>query len=173
MPAPRVVVIDTNVIIDAFVRSGDGRSLGSIELLRRVEKGDLIGVLPTPVLVEIYYVVLDTTKDPGRAQRTLRTLLQLPNIRVQAVEGHHAMAAAEIIQESNYVRLGKGDKLGRRSQGLSTVDALVLAIGRSIPDAVVCSNEGRFSQVRSVRTMRPREITGVQDRGYPLNGGRP
>ncbi len=173
MSAPRPVVIDTNVIIDAFVRSGDGRSQGSIELLRRVERGDYIGVLPTPVLVEVYYVVLDVTKDPGRAQRTLRALLQLPNIMVQSVEKGHALAAAEIIMESNYVRLGKGSRLGRRSQGLSTVDSLVLAIGSGIPGAVVCSNEGRFSQVRSVRTMRPREILGMPEAETPVNGGRP
>jgi predicted nucleic acid-binding protein len=161
MSAPRPVVIDTNVIIDAFVRSGEGRSQGSIELLRRVEKGDFLGILPTPVLVEIYYVVLDVTKDPGRARRTLRTLLQLPNVRVQNVEKVHALAAVEIIRESNYVSLGKGSKLSRGSQGLPTVDSLVLAIGSGVPGAVVCSSEGRLSQVRSVRTMRPREILGM------------
>ena len=37
-----------NVIIDAFVRSRDARSRGSIELLRRIEKGDYTGVLPDP-----------------------------------------------------------------------------------------------------------------------------
>ena len=173
MSAPRTVVIDTNVIIDAFVRSGDGRSQSSIELLRRVEKGDFIAVLPTPVLVEIYYVVMDVTKDPGRAQRTLRTLLLMPNVRVQAVERDHALAAIEIIQEGNYVHLGKGTKLGRRSQGLSMVDSLVLAIGHSIPGAVVCSNERHFSLVRSVRTMRPRELLGIPEGGTPVNAGRP
>ncbi|MDW5562013.1 MAG: type II toxin-antitoxin system VapC family toxin [Methanomassiliicoccus sp.] len=160
MPAPRPVVIDTNVIIDAFVRSGDARSRGSIELLRRVEQGDFTGILPTPVLVEIYYVVLDVTKDPHRARKTLVGLLALPNITVQAVEREHAMVAVDLIRESNYFRLGKGNKLGRRSEGLSMVDALVLAIGRTIPGAVVCSNESRFSQVRSVVTLRPFELAG-------------
>lgn len=158
MSGPRPVIIDTNVIIDAFVRSGDARSRGSIELLRRVESGDFIGILPTPVLVEIYYVVLDVTKDPVRARKTLKKLLELPNTRVQAIEEEHALAAVELIRESNYFHLGKGDKLARRSEGLSMVDSLILAIGRTTPGAVVCSNESRFSQVRSVRTMRPSEL---------------
>jgi predicted nucleic acid-binding protein len=158
MPGPRPVVIDTNVVIDAFVRSGDVRSRGSIELLRRIEKGDFTGIFPTPVLVEVYYVVLDVTKDPDRARKTLKKLLALPHIKVQAVEMEHAMIAVEVIRESNYIRLGKGDKLGRRTEGLSMVDSLILAIGRTIPGAVVCSNESRFSQVRSVRTMRPQEL---------------
>ncbi len=167
MSAPEAAVIDTNVIIDAFVRSGDARSRSSIELLHRVEKGDIIGVLPTPVLVEVYYVVLDVTKDPHRAQRTLQALLALPNMRVQAVEKGHAMAALDIIRESNYLKVGKGDKLVRRSEGLSMVDSLLLAIGKSTPSTVVCSNERRFSQVRSVRAMRPQELLtllrGVSD----------
>lgn len=160
MSGPRPVVVDTNVIIDAFVRSGDARSRGSIGLLRRIEKGDFLGILPTPVLVEVYYVVLDVTKDPVRARKTLGKLLALPNIKVQPVEREHAMIAVDLIRESNYFRLGKEGKLGRRSEGLSMVDSLILAIGRTIPEAVVCSNEGRFSQVRSVRTMRPLELAG-------------
>jgi predicted nucleic acid-binding protein len=158
MPDPRPVVIDTNVVIDVFVRSNDARSRGSIELFRRIERGDFRGIFPTPVLVEVYYVVLDVTKDPDRARKTLRKLLALPNIEVQAIEREHAMIAVELIKESNYFRLGKGGKLGRRSEGLSMVDSLILAVGRAIPGAVVCSNESRFSQVRSVRTMRPFEL---------------
>lgn len=158
MPDPRPVVIDTNVIIDAFVRSNDARSRGSVELLRRVERGQYIGIFPTPVLVEVYYVVLDITKDPARARKTLAKLMTLPNVRVQPVEREHAMIAVELIRESNYFRLGKGDKLGRRAEGLSMVDSLILAIGRSIPGAVVCSNENLFAQVRSVRTMRPYQL---------------
>ncbi|MBI0582781.1 MAG: type II toxin-antitoxin system VapC family toxin [Methanomassiliicoccus sp.] len=175
MSAPRPVVIDTNVIIDAFVRSGDGRSRGSIELLRRVENGEFAGILPTPVLVEIYYVVLDVTKDPHRAGKTLARLLELPHITVRAVEEAHAMIAVDLIRESNYFRMGKGGKLGRRTDGLSMVDSLILAVGSTIPGAIVCSNEGRFSQVKSVRTMRPAEL--VQRFGkkaaVPVSDGRP
>ncbi|GEM_PF-3395385 len=173
MPGPRPVVIDTNVIIDAFVRSRDARSRGSVELLRGVENGTFLGILPTPVLVEIYYVVLDVTKDPGRAKKTLNKLLALPNIRVQSVDREHAMVAVELIRESNYFRLGKGDKLGRRSEGLSMVDSLILAIGRTIPGAVVCSSESRFSQVRSVRTMRPMELVKRFGGQAPVSAGTP
>jgi predicted nucleic acid-binding protein len=158
MPDPRPVVIDTNVIIDAFVRSGDARSRGSIELMRRVERGEFTAIFPTPVLVEVYYVVLDITKDPDRARKTLRRLMALPNVKVQSVEREHAMIAVDLIRESNYFHLGKGGKLGRRSEGLSMVDSLILAVGRATPGAVVCSNESRFAQVRSVRTMRPHEL---------------
>lgn len=158
MSGPRPVVIDTNVVIDAFVHSDDARSRGSAELLRMVERGEYIGIFPTPVLVEVYYVMIDITKDPARARKTLAKLMTLPNVRVQSVEREHAMIAIELIRESNYVPLGKGDKLGRREEGLSMVDSLVLAIGRAIPGAVVCSSESRFAQVRSVRTVRPQQF---------------
>jgi len=171
MSAPRPVIVDTNVIIDAFVRSRDARSRGSVELLQRAEQGEFTGILPTPVLVEVFYVVLDVTKDPDRARKTLRKLLALPHIRVQSVEEEHAMIAMDLIREANYVRIGKGDKLSRRGEGLSMVDSLILAIGRSIPGAVVCSNEGRFSHVRSVRTMRPNDL--LEMTGAPVSAGKP
>jgi predicted nucleic acid-binding protein len=161
MSARQNVVIDTNVIIDAFVRSRDARSRSSVELLRRVEKGDFIGVLPTPVLVEIYYVVLDVTHDPVRARKTLRNLMALPNMTTKAVEKDHAMLAIELIRESNYFRMGKGDKLGRRSEGLSMVDALILAMGKAIPGAVVCSNESRFTQLKDITVKKPWELVGL------------
>jgi predicted nucleic acid-binding protein len=152
------VVIDTNVIIDAFVRSRDARSRGSIDLIRRVEKKEFIGVLPTPVLVEVYYVVLDVTHDPDRARKTVRNLMSLPNMITWAVEKSHALIAIELIKESNYFRMGDHGKLGRRSEGLSMVDELVLAVGRSIPGAVVCSNESKFSHVDGVVVRKPWEL---------------
>jgi predicted nucleic acid-binding protein len=173
MRADRPVVIDTNVIIDAFVRSGDARSRGSIELLRRIEDGQVRGVLPAPVLVEVSYIVLDITHDPGRASRTVHNLLSLPNISIQAVEREHALAAMEIIRETNYFRMGHGTKLGRRSEGLSMTDSLVLAIGASIPGAVVCSNEGLFARVRSVRTVRPWELVRFMEPDRSISDGRP
>ncbi len=160
MSGRQSVVIDTNVIIDAFVRSKDVRSRGSIELLKRIEKGDFTGVLPTPVLVEVYYVVLDVTHDPDRARKTLRNLMALPNMTINAIEKEHAMLAIDLIRESNYFHMRHGDKLGRRSEGLSIVDALVLAIGRAIPGAIVCSNESKFTQVKDIVVKRPWELAG-------------
>ncbi len=156
----RKVVLDTNVVIDAFVRSRDARSRGSIELLRRIEKGDYTGVLPTPVLVEIYYVVLDVTHDPDRARKTLRNLMALPNMVAKAVEKEHALQAIEYIRRINYFHMGKGDKLGRRAEGLSMVDALILAMGKAIPGAIVCSNESKFNQVKDIVVLRPWELVG-------------
>jgi predicted nucleic acid-binding protein len=156
----RKVILDTNVIIDAFVRSRDARSRGSIELLKRIEKGDYIGVLPTPVLVEIYYVVLDVTHDPERARKTLRNLMALPNMSARAIEKEHALQAIEYIQRINYFHMGRGDKLGRRAEGLSMVDALILAMGKSIPGAIVCSNESKFNQVKDIVVIRPWELVG-------------
>lgn len=158
MPGRQNVVIDTNVIIDAFIRSRDARSRSSIELLKRIERGDYIGVLPTPVLVEVYYVVLDVTHDPGRAGKTLRNLMGLPNMTTKAIEKEHAMLAMDLIRESNYFRMGRGDKLGRRSEGLSMVDALILAMGKAIPGAIVCSNESRFTQLKDIKIKKPWEL---------------
>jgi predicted nucleic acid-binding protein len=167
------VVIDTNVLIDAFVRSRDGRSRGSVQLLHLIEDGEVHGILPVPVLVEVYYIVLDITHDPDRAARTVRKLLALPNIRVQSVEREHALAAMSIVREVNYFKMGRGTKLGRRSEGLSMTDALVLAIGTSIPGAVVCSNESLFTRVRSVRVIRPWELLTEQATVHGVSAGRP
>jgi predicted nucleic acid-binding protein len=170
MPDARPVVLDTNVIIDAFVRSHDARSRGSIEMLRRIERGEYRGVIPTPVLVEVYYVVLDVTHDPLRAERTLDKLLALPHMTTQAVELEHAVVAMRMVRESNYFRMGSGNKLGRRTEGLSMVDALVLAVGASIPRAVVCSSESRFSQVKGVKVLRPWDLASEEP--MVLSGGR-
>jgi predicted nucleic acid-binding protein len=173
MRGDRLVVIDTNVIIDAFVRSGDARSRGSIELLRWIEDGKVRGILPVPVLVEVFYIVLDITHDPDRASRTVRKLLALPNISIQAVEQEHALAAMDIVQETNYFRMGHGTKIGRRSEGLSMTDSLVLAIGASIPGAVVCSNESLFTKVRSVKTVRPWELVRFFEPNRSISAERP
>jgi predicted nucleic acid-binding protein len=160
MPAKKLV-IDTNVLIDAMVRGKDVRNRSSIELLRRIDRGEYLGILPTPVLVEVYYVVIDMTHDPERARKVLTNLLGSPNMQTQSIEREHALQAAEFFREMNYFQLGHGNKLGRREEGLSMVDALILAVGRSIPGSIVCSNESRFSSVKGVVVKKPWEIVDV------------
>jgi predicted nucleic acid-binding protein len=155
------VVLDTNVIIDAFVRAKDARSRSSVELLRRIEKGWFIGVLPAPVLVEVYYIVLDFTHDPVRARKVLSNLLALPNMTTRSIRKEDALQAIEYYQRLNYFRLGSGDKLGKRDEGLSTVDAIILAVGRSIPGAVVCSNESKFTSLKDVKVKKPWELVDI------------
>ena len=161
MYARKRIVLDTNVIIDAFVRGKDLRSRSSAELLRRIQRGEYIGVLPSPILVEIYYVVLDFTKDPERARKVLRDLLGLPYMETRGIEKEHALQAIEYYRNSNYFHLGHSDKLGKRLDGLSLVDALVLAVGKGIPGSVVCSNESRFTQVKDVEVKKPWELVDV------------
>ncbi len=161
MSVRQSVVLDTNVIIDVFVRGKDARSRSSVELLRRIEKGEYIGVLPAPVLVEIYYIILDFTHDPVRARKVLSNLLALPNMTTRGVGKEEALQAIEYYRRLNYHHLGHGDKLGKRDEGLSTVDALILAVGRSIPGAVVCSNESKFSSLKDVNVKKPWELVDV------------
>lgn len=160
----QAVVIDTNVIIDAFLRSRDLRSRSSVEILRAVDRGDFLGILPAPVLIEIYYVVLDITKDPKRAQKVVGTLLGSRNMRAQSIDREHAMAAMDIYRDTNYFHLGHGDKLGKRDENLSVVDCVVLAVGKCLPGSIVCSNESKFSRIKGVRTMKPWELVGLEEK---------
>lgn len=160
----QAIVIDTNVIIDAFLSSRDARSRSSVEILRGVDRGDYLGILPAPVLIEIYYVVLDITKDPRRAGKVLDTLLASKNMRAQSIDKEHAMAAMEIYRDTNYFSLGRGDKLGKRDENLSVVDCVVLAVGRCLPGSIVCSNESRFARIKGVKTMKPWELVGVEEK---------
>jgi predicted nucleic acid-binding protein len=158
MPAPRNVVIDTNVIIDAFVRSKDVRSRSSIELIERIEEGKLQGILPAPVLIEVYYVVLDVTHDPHRAQKVLRVLLNSPHFTSRGIEVKDAYQAIEYYRQFNYFAVGRGEKFLKRTDTLSLVDCLILAVGRAIPGAAVVSNEGKFFLAKDVEVLRPREL---------------
>lgn len=162
MSARQTVVIDTNVIIDAFLRSKDVRSRSSVAILRGVDRGDFLGILPSPVLIEIYYVVLDLTKDPKRARKVMDTLLGSANMRAQSIDKEHAMAAMEIYRDTNYFHMGQGDKLGKRDDNLSVVDCVVLAVGRCLPGSIVCSNESKFSRIKGVRTMKPWELVSIE-----------
>jgi predicted nucleic acid-binding protein len=165
MSGPQTVIIDTNVIIDVFVRAKDIRSRSPIELLRRIEAGEFLGILPSPVLIEIYYVVLDATHDPDRARKVLRTLLGSPNFMTLSIDPEHALQACEYYRQYNYFPLGHGTKLVKRDDGLSLVDCLVLAMGKAIPGAVVCSNESRFSQIKDVRVRKPWDLVDVPGMG--------
>lgn len=164
MSAPQAVVIDTNVLIDAFLRSKDIRTRSSAEMLRGVDRGDYLGILPAPVLIETYYVVLDLTKDPKRARKVLDTLMGSKNMRAQSIDKEHALAAMDICRETNYFPLGAGGKLGRRDENLSLADCAVLAVGKCMPGSIVCSNEVRFTRIKGVRTMKPWELIGWEER---------
>lgn len=160
MPEPWTIVVDTNVIIDAFVRSRDARSRGSIELIERIESGQLHAILPAPVLIEIFYVVLDVTHDPHRARKVLRVLLNSPNFSTRGIDVRDAYQAIEYYRQFNYYAVGQKGKMLKRTDTLSLVDCLILAVGHAVPGAVVVSNEGKFFLAKDIKVMRPREMLG-------------
>lgn len=163
MSAPPTLIVDTNVIIDAFVRAKDARSKGSIELIRRIEAGEFAAILPAPVLIEIYYVVLDITHDPERAKHVLRILLNSPHFTPRRIEIEDALQAIRYYRQFNYFPVGHGKKYDKRTDVVSLVDCLILALGKTIPNSIVCSNEGKFVAAHDIRVARPWEL--VREKG--------
>jgi predicted nucleic acid-binding protein len=159
------VVIDTNVFIDVFVRKEDWVSRGSIELLKQIDEGKFEAVIPAPVLIEIFYIVLDRTFSEDKARKVLRTIMNADNTVCYPVGIEHALQAIEFYRNYNYVpNKGPGSGLGKRMEGLSLVDCLVLAVGKGIPGAVVCSDENKFAHVQGVRVKKPWEIVRFPER---------
>lgn len=160
MSEPPALILDTNIFIDALVFKRSSKNRPSVELLNRIAQGRFKAIIPAPVLLEVYDVVLRYTHDVGKAEEALRYMLNATNTEFCPISLDHSLIACEFFRDVNFNNDGAGrfvSKNPRTEKTLSAVDGLVLSVGMDLKKTV-CSKDGLFKDVTVVDTKSPDEV---------------
>lgn len=141
-------MIDTNIILYARFSNGTKDFYRySKELLSEIRKGKVRGIMPVPVLVEVYQKLL-TIFPEDMAKARLKDVVSMANMEICRLESDHIEFAGKTFFDSNYYRDGDCWKRWRDSDAtrktLSTVDSMVLSMAKLIEGAVVCTYDGHM-----------------------------
>lgn len=112
-----------------------------------IKGGKVRGIVPVPVLVELYHKLLTIfPEDIARAR--LKDIASMANLEICRLESNHVEFAGKTYFESNYFRDGSGCRRWRdvdaMKKTLSTVDSMVLSVAKGIEGAVVCTYDGQM-----------------------------
>lgn len=87
------MVVDASVWVAAFVKTDAHHDASAAFLIRTTEAGVPLHV-PALVLPEVAGAIARRTRNAGRAEATLRSMLRLPNLSIHALTAESGMAAA-------------------------------------------------------------------------------
>ncbi len=125
--------------------------------------GAFKGVIPSPVLAEVYYKVRSVTSKSDAEKVVDNFSARLNNCSVCPVELLHSSTSGEY-----YIRVNFETESGRLIEKnredpdrISTVDAMVLAVGRFITDSVVCTYDKNMKQIKDVKVLTAEEVLSL------------
>lgn len=146
-------MIDTNIILYARFSNGTKDLYRySKELLAEISKGKARGIMPVPVLVEVYQKLL-TIFPEDVAKARLKDVASMANVDICKLESNHVEFAGKTYFDSNYYMDGGQWKRWKNSDAdkktLSTVDSMVLSMAKLIEGAVVCTYDDHMLESNS------------------------
>lgn len=143
------ILLDTNIFLDVIGGFDEKDAVSSKQILEFVKNGEKLGVIISPVLTEIYYLI-SRKKDENEAKKYLKMILSIPNIQIIPIGREEAIKAGSI-----YHKYNKGQK---HKDWLSVVDCLIIASSFYLESSIVCSWDTRFEQVTDVTINKPCDI---------------
>ena len=161
IPAGSLCVIDTNVLLYAE----QGASLQAQRLLRRIERQDVLGVLPQPVwqelthklmLAEAFMLGQITGGNPAKQ------LASKPNV-VKRLTLYRDKIKALATLGLGFEPCTKADLLEKaldlqERYGLLTNDSVILAIAMRLDADALVSADVRFQVTKDIRVYAPSDI---------------
>lgn len=164
IPDGSLCVLDTNVLLYAE----QGMSARAQRLLRRVERGEILGLLPQPVWQELTHKLMlaeALTVGAIKGANPARQLSGKPEVikrlklykeKVQAL-----MTLGLKFEACTQTDLVEGAFRLQSRYGLLTNDSVILAIAfRLDADALVSADE-RFRAVKEIKVYSPSDISSV------------
>ena len=161
IPAGSLCVIDTNVLLYAE----QGASLQAQRLLRRIERQDVLGVLPQPVwqelthklmLVEAFMLGQISGGNPARQLASKPAVVKRLSLYRDKIK---ALATLGL----GFEPCAKGDLLDMALElqdryGLLTNDSVILAIAMRLDADALVTADARFQACKDVRVYGPSDI---------------
>ena len=161
IPSGSLCVIDTNVLLYAE----QGTSLQAQRLLRRIERQDILGVLPQPVwqelthklmLAEAFMLGHITGGNPARqlaSKPAVIKRLSLYRDKVKALEtlglGFEPCTKADLMAKAFELQ---------DHHGFLTNDSVILAIAMRLDADALVSADARFQVSKDIRVYAPSDI---------------
>jgi len=161
IPAGSLCVIDTNVLLYAE----QGASLQAQRLLRRIERQDVLGVLPQPVwqelthklmLAEAFMLGQITGGNPARQLSSKPDVVKRLSLYRDKIKALATLGLAfELCTKADL--LDKAFDLQDR-YGLLTNDSVILAIAMRLDADALVSADVRFQVTKDIRVYAPSDI---------------
>ncbi len=154
------VAIDTNVLVYANQR----RSLECIELLKRCASGELLGVVPAPMVAELAHaLMLIEARENNWIERTnaARALAERPEL-VRRLTRYELQMREFFGMGLRVEPVGGGDFLEamriQREAGLLTNDSLLLSVARRLNCEAVASADKALAAAPGFVVFAPSDI---------------
>lgn len=153
------VIFDSGIPLNIALRSRKNEYNNSKAILKNVEIASYNGLLPAPILTEIYYKV-SGKKGEQSGKQFVRYVLSIPNTYVMTIQKEHSLFAGKIYFKYNYEYDDTAQRWERKdfSDCLSVVDCLILAIGNYAKSAVVCTYDKKMLSVTEIDVKKPEDI---------------
>ncbi len=116
------------------------------EILDAIKNGRYGGIIPPPVIMEIYYQMSDVY-DKETAKTILNKLISIPNMTLFPLTIEMGYSAG--IYYYKYNTISTNDKKP------SAVDCLIAGMGHHIPDSIVCTNDNKILDIVEINAKRP------------------
>jgi predicted nucleic acid-binding protein len=161
IPAGSLCVIDTNVLLYAE----HGASLQAQRLLRRIERRDLLGVLPQPVWQELSHkFMIAEAQMLGHISRgnPARQLALKPDV-VKRLTLHRDKIKALTTLGLGFEPCTKADLMDKAFEiqeryGFLTNDSVILAIALRLDADALVSADTRFQVTKDIRVYAPSDL---------------
>ena len=165
IPAGSLCVLDTNVLLYAE----QGVSLQAQRLLHRVEKRDVLGILPQPVWQELTHkLMLAEALVQGQISggNPTRQLADKPEV-VKRLTLYREKVKALLALGLGFESCTKGDLTDKALQlqerhGFLTNDSVILAIALRLEADALVSADARFRGIRDIKVYAPSDVRPPQ-----------
>jgi len=160
IPSGLRVFLDANVFIYHF----GGLSQDCRELLERCERGEMVGVTSTHILLEVLHrlmVAEAVARGLISAEAPLRKIRENPQIVCQLRDYHHAVGkipdmGIEVLPlEWSVLQRSRGI---RERYGLLTNDSVVVALMLSQGIGALATRDEDFDRVKEIQVYKPSDI---------------
>lgn len=161
IPGGSLCVLDTNVLLYAE----QGVSLQAQRLLRRIEKRDLLGILPQPVWQELTHkLMLSEALMLGQISggNPARQLATKPEV-VKRLTLYREKVKALLTLGLGFEPCTRGDLADKALQlqerhGFLTNDSVILAIALRLGADALVSADARFRGIRDIKVYAPSDV---------------
>lgn len=157
------LVLDANYFIDVMINFDDS----ALKLSDLIDEGVYNGIVPTPVLTEVYYNTFELTNKLEKDEKikkaigAVKHIVNLDNVTIMSISQDVATQAGIYYQDYNYFK--ENGKWVRKhyKECLSFVDCCLLAVGKG-KNCSVCSAERKFKDVNGVITKSAYELVNMK-----------
>lgn len=155
------IVLDSDIFLNIGLPSRQNEFINSKRIIDSIKRGENKGLVPSPVLMEIYYRVSQIKgEDEGKKFTKWILSLLFRNFRIIEINREHGLSAGKLYFKYNFVYLSVTSKWVRKPSEdcLSAVDALILAIAQTTTPSSACTYDKDMLKVQEIDVKKPEDF---------------